>query len=83
MMSGGDTMDYELLIAENQEVKVDTYPFTSDKLKGLYVDGNIALSDKLDTTNEKTCILAEELGHHYTTAGNILNQSNSNNRKQE
>jgi hypothetical protein len=27
--------------------------------------------------------LAEELGHHYTTAGDILDQSQLNNRKQE
>ena len=27
--------------------------------------------------------MAEELGHYYTSAGDILNQDNSNNRKQE
>ena len=32
---------------------------------------------------EKACVLAEELGHHYTTYGNILNQSDTSNRKQE
>ena len=33
-------------------------------------------------TNRK-CVLAEELGHHYTTVGNILDQSDTGNRKQE
>ena len=32
---------------------------------------------------EKACVLAEELGHHYTTYGNILDQSDTSNRKQE
>ncbi len=35
------------------------------------------------TVTEKKCVLAEELGHYYTTVGNILDQSNSSNRKQE
>lgn len=33
--------------------------------------------------SKKKCVLAEELGHYYTTTGNILNQSDSSNRKQE
>lgn len=51
-------------------------------LKGLYIDGNIAIDKKL-SSNEKACILAEELGHHYTAVGNILDQSNVSNCKQE
>lgn len=51
-------------------------------LKGLYIDGNIAIDRRL-SSNEKVCILAEELGHHYTAVGNILDQSNISNRKQE
>lgn len=35
------------------------------------------------TETEKTCVLAEELGHHYTATGNILDQSTVENRKQE
>ena len=34
-------------------------------------------------SKEKICILAEELGHHETFAGNILDPSVSANRKQE
>lgn len=33
--------------------------------------------------NQKACVLAEELGHYYTTTGDILNQSEDFNRKQE
>lgn len=37
------------------------------------------------TTNfqEKSCVLAEELGHYYTSSGDILDQSKVENRKQE
>lgn len=78
-------MDYELLLleAEQEGISVDEkYPFTSE-LKGLYIEKNIALSDRLDTSIEKACILAEELGHHYTSTGDILDQSSASNRKQE
>lgn len=51
-------------------------------LKGLYVNGRIAINAKMSDT-EKACVLAEELGHHYTTYGNILDQSDTSNRKQE
>lgn len=51
-------------------------------LKGLYINGHIAIDAKMSDT-EKACVLAEELGHHYTTYGNILDQSDTSNRKQE
>lgn len=51
-------------------------------LKGLYVQNNIAIEKKMNQT-EKLCILAEELGHHETSVGNILDQTSASNRKQE
>ena len=36
------------------------------KIDGLYIDGHIALDKGLKTTAQKACVLAEELGHHYT-----------------
>jgi len=35
------------------------------------------------TVTKKTCVLAEELGHYYTTVGDILNQEDVSNVKQE
>ena len=32
---------------------------------------------------ERASVLAEELGHYYTTVGNILDQEDAGNRKQE
>ena len=47
------------------------------------IKGNkIAIRQNM-TTIEKSCILAEELGHHYTSHGIILDQSFTDNRKQE
>ena len=59
------------------------YTFNSDRIKGLYYDSVIAISDKLDTDAERSAIIAEELGHHLTGVGNILDQSVPANRKQE
>ena len=58
------------------------WTFNTDRIKGLYCDGVIAVSDKL-TETEKAAVLAEEIGHHLTAVGNILDQSNTWNRKQE
>ena len=57
--------------------------FNSERIKGLYCNGNIALSGKLETSAEKACVLAEELGHYHTTVGDITDLSDSRNRKQE
>lgn len=69
--------------AEAENIAVDeNYPFEGN-MRGLYIDGNIALSDRLSTSTEKACIMAEELGHHYTSVGDILDLSCSDNSKQE
>lgn len=64
-------------------IDVVDYSFKSDRIKGLYCDNTIAISKKLKTQAEKSCILAEELGHHYTSSGDILEQTDVMNRKQE
>lgn len=77
--------NYEKLLNEAVATGIsvdENFPFKG-KTSGLYIDGNIALSGSLKTTTEKACILAEELGHHETTVGNIIDISNSWNRKQE
>ena len=50
---------------------------------GRIYKNRIAINRSLPTQAEKSCILAEELGHHYTTVGNILDQNDVMNRKQE
>lgn len=78
-------MVYEQLLmeVENNGIEVKETPFSSARIKGLYVDNTITINSQLETSVEKTCILAEEIGHHYTSCGNILDQSKIENRKQE
>lgn len=76
---------YERLEDEACKDSIDVvdYRFNSDRIKGLYCDGTVAINQNLKTTTQKADVLAEELGHHYTTVGNILDLSDSQNRKQE
>lgn len=76
---------YEELLHEaiNDGISVDEDYSFKGEFSGLYIDGNIALSDRLHTTPEKVCVLAEELGHHHTSVGNILAMDDARNRKQE
>lgn len=57
--------------------------FKSPKIKGLYCDRSIGISGNLISSKEKSCIVVEELGHHFTSVGNILDMSDTQNRKQE
>jgi len=68
--------------ARCNDVDVFDMDFSSRKIKGLYCDGSIALSKELNET-ERICVLAEELGHYYTSAGDIINQRDVRNYKQE
>lgn len=58
------------------------WDFSAGRIKGLYCNGTIAVSRTL-TGREKAAVMAEELGHHLTAAGSILDQCDAGNRKQE
>lgn len=75
---------YETLLkeAEKENVEVISLPLRG-RIKGLYCDGVIAINKSLSTTAEKTCVLAEELGHYHTSYGNIIDATITVNRKQE
>jgi len=77
-------MTYEQLVqaAGDDNIEVMEVSFRGG-LKGLYADNVISINSKIQTDTEKKCILIEELGHHYTTTGNILDVKNVSNRKQE
>ena len=76
-------MNYEELQTHHNNVPVVEMNLSQvDGLKGLYYNGRIAIKENMSEA-EKACVLAEELGHHYTTVGNILDQSSVSNRKQE
>ena len=72
----------QLLSSSDKQVVIIEKKFRS-KAKGLCKGNKIGISTDIDTSAEKACILAEELGHYYTTYGDILDQSDTGNRKQE
>lgn len=69
----------QIVIDENIEYIEMTFPAD---LKGLCKNNKIGISKTLSTT-EKKCVIAEELGHHFTTVGNIISLESVQNRKQE
>lgn len=75
--------NYELLIDEafDKGLSVKEKPlYGSDgRIKGR----RIAIRQDIGTQREKACVLAEELGHHYTSSGNILDQTRTEHVKQE
>lgn len=66
-----------------KDIQIYNRKFSSPRIRGLYCDGNVAISKDIDTEAERACVLAEEIGHHATSSGNILDQSSTANRKQE
>ena len=76
-------MEYEALLveADNEGLTVKEMPmrYNNGRIKG----NRIAIRKDIDTSAEKTCVLAEELGHHHTSVGDILDMSDAGNRKQE
>ena len=76
-------MNYEALLDEaHQEgliVKEKLLKYNNGRIKGK----RIAIRKDIETSAEKTCVLAEELGHHHTSVGNILDMNDMRNRKQE
>ena len=76
-------MNYEqLLTAADQEgllVKEQTLTGHDGLIRGR----RIAIRKNIETQAEKSCVLAEEIGHYRTSSGNILDQNKAESRKQE
>lgn len=80
---GAISLTYEELQIEYENLNIKEMDLSEvNGLKGLYVDGNIAIQEGM-TSAESVCTLAEEIGHHETSSGDILNLSIVRNRKQE
>ena len=76
-------MTYEKLLDEAQSEGLIVKEKYIPGYGGRIYKNRIAIHNEIRTSSEKSCVLAEELGHHYTTVGNILDQSSVSNRKQE
>ena len=76
-------MDYDTLLTESDKigltVKEKPLKYNNGRIKG----NRIAIRQDIRTQTEKSCVLAEELGHYHTTYGDILDLDNVQNRKQE
>lgn len=75
-------MSYEELLKEydNENLVIKEKPLTSSN--GRIYNNRIAIRHDMSTV-DKTCTLAEELGHYYTTTGDIIDQTDIMSRKQE
>ena len=75
------TYDEMLEYADNDGaiVKEKSIPGFDGRIK----HNRIAIHSGISTQTEKSCVLAEELGHYHTTYGDILDLDNVQNRKQE
>lgn len=75
-------MTYEDLLKEADNCNITVKEKLLKGNKGRIKGNRIAIKKDI-TIIEKTCVLAEELGHHHTSTGCILNQCNISNKKQE
>lgn len=75
---------YEELLIQVEKEGIDVFEINIGTFQkyGKYIDNMIVINSNM-TDIEKREVLAEELGHHYTTYGNITNQNEINNAKQE
>lgn len=76
-------MEYEELLLEAERagllVKEKCLPLSDGRIKGK----RIAIRRDIPTLMKKADVLAEELGHYYTSVGRIVEQDTVNARKQE
>ena len=71
------------LMREAESLGIEVYEFDfTDQLKGLYYENIIAIKKGL-SEEERNCVLAEELGHHKTSFGDITDPNKPESRKQE
>lgn len=76
-------MTYEELLiqSDSKNIQVKEIPLREDD--GRIYENRIGIRKDIPTQAEKSCVLAEELGHYHTTYGDILDLDNVQNRKQE
>lgn len=75
-------MTYEELLMEADASGIVVKELPLQASDGRCKGNRIAIRQGIPTI-KKADVLAEELEHHYTTVGNILDQNNVSNRKQE
>lgn len=75
-----------MIKAEKENINVLEINLGTNKKSGKYLctrQGNFIIVNSNIADYEKCEVLSEELGHHYTSSGNILDQKDIKNIKQE
>lgn len=72
MTNGSERMDYEELLRESDRRGLSVKEKDIPGFGGLIWQNRIAIRKDIPTLREKSCILAEEIGHAATTSGDIL-----------
>ncbi|WP_274316310.1 ImmA/IrrE family metallo-endopeptidase [Staphylococcus hyicus] len=73
---------YEDLMIQNSHIPISDEYSLKRNFKGIYANGVILIDKNLNNA-EKHEVIAEELAHYKYTYGNILDQTQFNNRKFE
>lgn len=76
-------MQYEECLATADDAGLTVKEMDMINHDGLIKGQRVAIRKDIETSAEKACVLAEEIGHYYTSTGDILDQENIWNRQQE
>jgi hypothetical protein len=74
---------YEKMVATANTYGIEVYELEEFRGRSGFYSDNVIMLNKDLTDKEKYCIMFEELGHHFTTVGDISDQTKIENRKQE
>lgn len=76
-------MGYEELLIEADEGGLDVKELDLQSADGRCWGDCIGIRRDISTTRKKADVLAEEMGHHYTSVGRIVEQDTVESKKQE
>lgn len=76
-------MTYDELLIEADDAGLIVKEKRLNSSDGRIWNNRVAIRKNIPTSIEKSCVLAEELGHYYTSSGDITRLNNANNQKQE
>lgn len=75
-------LNYDELISEAEQMGLIVKEKPLQSADGRILNNKIVIRDSLDGLRKK-CVLAEEIGHYLKNAGDILDQRNTSNSRQE
>lgn len=75
-------LNYDELISEAEQIGLIVKEKPLQSADGRILNNKIVIRDSLDELRKK-CVLAEEIGHYLKNAGDILDQRNTSNSRQE